>query len=210
MSTCDGGVKLTQPLNQMADDGANPISSLQWHIVPIDHTTAKAWIEQWHYSHVIPKGKNIRFGLYNYGELYAVIVYGNGVNPYQARFLGVERVIELKRMCRSEPKRAFPLSRFIALTAKMAYKVYPYQCIVAFADPEQGHEGTVYKASNFKLHGTTNAEWHVKDESGVLRHRRYAYRYAKRNNVSIEEARNILKLTRVQTKRKFRWVKYNN
>lgn len=194
--------------HQSRDGGPNPTSALQFVIHPIDHPTARAFVEQWHYSRCLPTGKNIPFGLYHGPDLYAVIVYGIGVNPYQARFLGVERVLEIKRMCRSEPPReGFPLSRLIALTIRMVKREHDPQCIVAFADPEQGHEGTVYKAAGFERHGLTNAEWHVVGADGVKRHRRYAYRYARRNGCTIAEARKVLGLTRVQTAPKIRWVK---
>lgn len=140
-----------------------------------------------------------------------MIVYGIGVNPYQAKFLGVGRVLEIKRMCRREPRLSqFPLSRFIAITSKMVFKEYPYECLVAFADPEQGHEGTVYKASGFTLHGMTNPEWHLQDGNGVKRHRRFAFRHSRRNNITIAESREILGVKRFQSLPKYRWVRYLN
>ena len=195
------------PLFQGDDGGSSPTSPLQFKIRPIRNETAEQWVVRWHYSHRIPTGKNICFGLYANNEMYAAIVYGIGVNPYQAKFLGVERVLEIKRMCRSEPPLNYPLSRFIALTAKMAAKEYPYDCLIAFADPEQGHEGTVYKASGFKLHGMTNAEWHLEDENGEKRHRRFAFRHARRNGKTVAESRDELKLKRVQTAAKYRWIR---
>lgn len=174
----------------------------------IDHKTAKAWVEKWHYSRRIPTGKNLSYGVFIGGELYAVIVYGIGVNPYQAKFLGVDSVLEIKRMCRSEPPRPeYPLSKFISVTTKLVRKEYPCDCIIAFADPEQGHEGGVYKASNFILHGTTDAEWHLVDKDGVKRHRRYAFRHARRRNISLADSRAELGVTRVKTAPKYRWVR---
>jgi hypothetical protein len=129
------------------------------------------------------------------------------VNPYQAQFLNVKRVIEIKRLARSEPKLEYPMSRFISVTSKMVRKEFPYDCIIAFADPDQGHEGTVYKASGFTLHGMTNAEWHLEDSSGEKRHRRFAFRHARRNNQSVGESRDELGVTRVQTKPKYRWIR---
>ena len=205
---CGDSSNAELPLFQGDDGGSHPTSPLQFLIRPISNETAENWVVKWHYSHRIPTGKNICFGLYASNELYAVIVYGIGVNPYQAKFLGVERVLEIKRMCRREPPLPqYPLSRFIALTAKMAAKEYPYDCLIAFADPEQGHEGTVYKASGFKMHGMTNAEWHLEDENGDKRHRRFAFRHARRNGQTLAESRDELKLKRVQTKPKYRWIR---
>jgi hypothetical protein len=181
----------------------------KFRIRKIDHAEATLWVETWHYSRRMPTGKNICYGLFLSDQLYAVIVYGIGVNPYQARSLGVERILEIKRLCRSEPRLDYPLSRFISLTAKLVRREYPYDCLVALADPEHGHYGTVYKASGFTLHGMTNAEWHLEDEAGERRHRRYAGRHSERNDISIAESREQLGVIRVQTQPKYRWVKYH-
>lgn len=187
--------------------GSIPTPPLQFDIQPVQHKDAKAFVERWHYSKCMPTGKNISYGLYASGILYAVIVYGIGVNPYQAKFLGSAAVIEIKRMCRSEPPLDYPLSRLISITSKWARKAMPFDTIVAFADPEQGHEGIVYKASGFTLHGMSGSEWHLEDEQGNRFHRRRAQRYAERKKITIAQARKELGLKRVKTEPKFRWVR---
>src|SRR3990167_9730196 len=147
----------------------------------------------------MPTGKNISFGLFAEEVLYAVIVYGIGVNPYQAKFLKTESVIEIKRMCRSEPKMPYELSRFIAISMRLANKEMDFKTVVAFADPEYGHEGTVYKAAGFIRHGLTNAEYHLIGLDGIKRHRRFAFRHSRRHGISIKESRELLGLTRIKT-----------
>jgi hypothetical protein len=193
---------------QLSGGGSIPTSPLQYYIEPTDYNTAKWFVETWHYSHRMPTGKNICFGVKRGGILYAVIVYGTGVNPYQAKFLGVKNCIEIKRMCRVEPKGDYPLSRFINLTTKMLKKGSSFDAVVAFADPEQGHEGTVYKAAGYQHKGMTNAEWHLQEEDGAIRHRRFAYRMARRNGITIAEARQQLNVTRIRTDPKHRWVRF--
>ena len=187
----DGSSNLTPPL----------------HINKLEHVPAKEFIEKWHYSGRMPTGKNVNYGLWVDGELYAVIVYGVGVNPYQDKFLGCKKSLEIKRMCRSEPKKDYYLSRFISLTIKFIKKIMYFDCVVAFADPEFNHEGTVYKAAGFEYMGETNPEFHLIDDAGNKRHRRYAYRYARRNNITIDQARKDLGLSRIKTKPKYRWVR---
>ena len=196
-------VAAAYPLFPEEGDGSIPISPLQ--IRPISHKLAKAFVEHWHYSKKIPTGKNIEFGLYD-DALYAVIVYGVGVNPYQAQSLKVKSVIEIKRMCRREPKLSYPLSRFIRLTQRMVHRIYPHDAVVAFADQEQGHAGTVYKAAGFQYCGLTNPEWHLVDANGMKRHRRYAFRKSRRAGITIAEAREQLGVQRVKTLPKHRWV----
>ena len=195
-----------QPASLPEEGGSTPTSALHLNLRPIPHKIAKAFVEKWHYSRRIPTGKNFYFGAYNGEELYAAIVYGIGVNPYQARFLGVESVIEIKRMCRSEPRINFPLSSLIRKTMRMVRRLMPYDAVVAFADPEQGHEGTVYKAAGFVHEGMSSPEWHLVGADGTKRHRRFAFRHARRNNISIADARAALGVTRVKTAPKHRWV----
>ena len=192
---------------QLVGGGSTPTPPLQFFIESVTHTEAKTFVEHWHYSKRMPTGKNICFGVRHGGLLYAVIVYGTGVNPYQAAFLGVDKVMEIKRMCRREPKEDYPLSRFIALTTRMLKKLYEFGAIVAFADPEQGHEGTVYKAAGYEYRGTTNAEFHLEEEDGTIRHRRFAYRMARRNGITVAEAREQLNVKRIRTAPKHRWVR---
>ena len=201
-----------QQLHQAESGGSSPTSPLQ--VQEITLKEAKPFILKWHYSHVVPTGKNIFFGWFQDGTLYAVADYGVGVNPYQAAFLNrtvgtvvvmPETLVELKRLCRSEPKReSMPLTKFLKICHGLLRK-RGYAGVVSFSDPEQGHSGGIYKAANFAHLGTTNPEWHVVGADGVKRHRRYPYRYAKRNGVDMKTARDELGLTRVQTKPKDRW-----
>lgn len=165
-------------------------------------------MEQWHYSRRMPTGRNTSYGLYADGLLYAVIVYGIGVNPYQAQSLGVGSTTEIKRMCRTEPPKNYPLSRLIAKTMKLQLRADPVDAVVAYADPMHGHEGTVYKASNFVHMGLTNPEYHVETLEGELRHRRYIHRYSERSGMTVGEVRSMLQVERIQTPGKHRWVYY--
>lgn len=186
---------------QVGDGGASPTGPL-WFISRMQHRPASDFVSRWHYSNRMPTGKNTCFVLSGDGVPYAVIVYGIGVNPYQAQSLGLKEVTEIKRLCRTEPKQSYELSRFIRLTRRMMGS----PALVAFADPAQGHEGIVYKAAGFYYRGTTNAEWHLVDDMGNIRHRRFAYRYAKRMGITMEKARQELGLRRFQTPPKHRWV----
>lgn len=201
------GSSMVEQLELLLENGGSiPTPTLQFSVTIISYRQAKNFVEKWHYSHRIPTGKNICFGLWYGQELYAVIVYGIGVNPYQAKFLKVESVVEIKRMCRSEPKKPYELSRFIRISLNMVKKLMNFQAVVAFADPEQGHEGTVYKATGFTHEGYTNPEWHLVGEDGEKRHRRYAFRMARRNEITVAEAREKLGMKRIKTEPKHRWV----
>ena len=186
---------------------------------------ARPMIERWHYSHRVPTGQNIFFawrvptvaGLAAdmLGDaLYAVACYGIGVNPYQAAFLAreygyeveTEQLVELKRLCRVEPKvDAYPLTHFLAQCHR-ALRVRGYRVVVSFSDPAHSHTGGIYRAANFQHRGQTQAEFHLQGEDGEVRHRRFAFRYARRNGVPTAQAREELGLERIETPPKDRWV----
>lgn len=179
----------------------------------ISRAVAGPFIKRWHYSQSVPTGKNIYFGWFKSAlDLYAVADYGIGVNPYQASFLSRETgiqvdmagLLELKRLCRREPCEDVYLSAFLSQCHKVL-KSMGYKWIVSFSDPEYGHSGGVYRASNFAHLGKTNAEFHLVDESGQRFHRRYAHRHSERNGCTIEESRKALGVKRIQTAPKDRW-----
>ena len=206
METCGGSSTAEQLTLQLADGGSSPTSPLQFFVESVPHRTAKGFVERWHYSKRMPTGKNICFAVWHSAEIYAVVVFGVGVNPYQAAFLGVGSVMEIKRMCRSEPKKEFEMSKFIRIALRKVRKTSQIDAVVAFADPEQGHEGTVYKAAGFTHEGMTNAEWHLIGADGERRHRRFAFRKARRENITVGQARASLGLERIQCPPKHRWV----
>jgi hypothetical protein len=180
---------------------------------PVHYDKARSFIEQWHYSHNIPKGSHMLFGWFFDHELYAVADYGNGVNPHQAKYLsritGCEvtndNLVELKRLCRTEPRLEVQLTEFISRCHRLLRKTTSVRYVVSFSDPEYNHSGGIYKAANFRHLGKTQAELHVVDKQGNKRHRRLPYRYAKRNNCTIAEARLKLGFEVCKTKPKDRW-----
>ena len=183
-----------------------------WSVNRITWQVADKHICQWHYSERMPSGRSYCFGLFNGFDLYCVAVYGIGVNPYQYSFLrkvtgfdcNQENTSEIKRVARTEPRQNYPITKFISVCNKEMKKLGT-RYVFSFSDPDQGHCGTIYKASNFTYLGKTTAERHVIDSSGKKRHRKYYRRYAERNNVSVEKARRELGLSVVVCSPKDRW-----
>jgi hypothetical protein len=203
-------------------------------VVEINYRMAQPFIERWHYSHKAPTGKNVYFGWFVDGLLYAAADYGIGVNQNQEKFLSEltglpvtkGSLYELKRLCRIEPRNsAYPLTKFLAFCHRLLRKQHGIRFIVSFSDPAHNRfekqrsgisyeSGGIYRAANFLYLGKTNTEWHVTDKDGVVRHRLFAYRYMTRHNrsltagqpyIDLREARNRLKLRRVITPAKDRW-----
>lgn len=184
------------------------------HVCELTFDEARPFVRRWHYSRDLPKGSHTFFGWVIEGDLYAVADYGNGVNPHQASYLTKvllrpvtnDSYVELKRLCRVEPKRDdAPLTALLARCHRMLRR-RGVVAVVSFSDPAHGHTGGIYRAANFRHEGQTQAEWHVVLPDGSTGHRRMAYRHARRHGISIAAARDALGLRRVKTQPKDRWV----
>jgi hypothetical protein len=184
-------------------------------IVEIDADTARAFCELWHYSGMLPTGRNICYGWFVGGELYAVAAYGVGINHGQPSYLAkatskpvtTDNLIELRRLARAEPaKDGHPLSRFMAICHRLLRRDHGVRFVVTFSDPAHGHKGTLYRASNFQHLGKTiNAEAHVIDGRGRLRSRRMVRHHAKRKGITQAQARESLGLRIQRTVKRDRW-----
>ena len=191
----------------------NPAASDCWLCVRIDYSEASDQVKRWHYSGCMPRGYNVCFGLYRGSELYAVAVFGTGVNSYQDSYLArvtglavtAKNLVELKRLARSSPKRKYPMTKFMSECHRILKDENKIRYVISFSDPDQGHTGTLYRAANYIHIGKTNAEMHVIDRDGVRRHRRVAYRLARRRDIPIAAARAELGFTCIKTSPRDRW-----
>ena len=95
------------------------------------------------------------FGLFEDEDLIGVILYGNPTAPTTNKICGnahIKDVVEITRLWVKDDTPKNTESFFIGRTLKLVNK----PIVVAFADPEAGHIGTVYQASNFLYTGKSN------------------------------------------------------
>lgn len=181
-------------------------------VAQIEADQAGPFIRRWHYSGLLPRGSHVFFAWIIDNNIYAVADYGSASSPNQARGLArrtnedvtINNLVELKRLCRVEPKKKVQLSQFLAKCHRILKKI-GYKYVVSFSDPEHGHNGGIYRASNFQWLGKTDIEYRIIDQQGASHHRLYALNYAKNNKLSISEARKQLGVKRVPTLPKDRW-----
>jgi hypothetical protein len=158
----------TDHLNASVKDFRVAESSLQ---------TIKPFVEQWHYTKSAKVNAQHVFSLMHDGELIGAMIYGllamsgqwkryreYGVN-------GEKEIIELRRLCCIDETPKNTESYFIGRTIKWLKKNTDYKLIVSYADPHHGHEGTIYKASNFQHIGMT-MPGKIIDYNGVRHHDR--------------------------------------
>jgi hypothetical protein len=59
--------------------------------------------------------------------------------------------------------------------------------MIAFSDIGQGHEGTIYKATNWKLDGSIPPDYWYFDEKGLKYHKKSVWNRAKKEGVTEKE-----------------------
>ena len=95
----------------------------------------------------------ISYGLFDEKELIGVVTYGTPPSaPLKKGIAGDENktnILELNRLCLKYNRRN-EASRLISASLK---KLPKGKIIISFADMSQGHNGCVYRASNFTYHG---------------------------------------------------------
>ena len=152
------GEALELPLFPTEEGGASPTSPLQIKFVQVDKRVAANLYATHHYH-----GEKDFLHLYSFGglwdgEVVCAITYGIP-NPHSIKGLydkdSQDGVLEITRLvCHPCCPKNTP-SRMIAITTKLLRRLYPLKLLISYADTAQGHDGGIYKASNFRAHGLT-------------------------------------------------------
>ncbi len=125
-------------------------------IKSIDSKSARRIVELYHYSGKSTQNSQIHFGAFLNERLEGVMQFGPSIDKRRmADNLGVgfNETLELNRMAFSDRLPKNSESRSLAIGLKILKKTYPHlRVIVSFADACQCGDGTIYRASGFKLH----------------------------------------------------------
>lgn len=166
----------------------NNLYSLYYNQAVIDGEIRKL-IDQFHYSKTCRsmQQKHV-FKLVSKldDKLVGVAIYGN---PMAKSYNG-SNTIELRRLCLIDDTPRNSESFFIAKTLRWLAKNTTYDQVVSFADPNHGHAGTIYKASNFRYDGLEKNDYPVVIQHGDKQiHKRQMYQ--KKNGVYADDALRI-------------------
>jgi hypothetical protein len=150
---------------------------LNYDIKRIDCKTAKEYIIKNHYSHGCHNGPSPCYGLFDNGNLIGVLMFATPCSEaVRASVFGSEHkdwVTELHRLHILDVTPRNTESWFISRCLKLLKKDKPkIKAVLSFADSTEGHEGTIYKATNAYFIGTTGRATFYRDSSGRLRHPR--------------------------------------
>ncbi len=127
-------------------------------IKPIKSNIAREFIKKNHYSGKIVNNSNLHFGCFLNDKLGGVLQFGSSLDKRKTQGLvkntGWNEFIELNRMAFSDMLPRNSESRCIAICIRLIKKHYPHiKWIISFADGTQCGDGTIYRASGFKLTG---------------------------------------------------------
>lgn len=105
-----------------------------------------------HYIKSLPRGCHYLILLFIDNKLSGIAGYGSPVGRRVYDVHGV-KTLELKRFSLDNRCKKNTGSWLLAKCHKWLKQNTEYEKIISYADPEQGHEGTLYKASNFQYYG---------------------------------------------------------
>jgi hypothetical protein len=117
---------------------------------------ANDFVKKHHYSGKVVPNSQLHFGAFLDGKLHGVMSFGPSINKKGTINLvkgtGWNEFIELNRMAFDDYLPRNSESRCIAYSIKLLKKNAPHiKWIISFADGCQCGDGTIYRASNFKL-----------------------------------------------------------
>ena len=137
---------------------------------------ANNFVKQHHYSGKVVPNSTLHFGCFLDGRLGGVMQYGPSINKKGTINLvkntSWNGFIELNRMAFSDLLPKNSESRCIAISIKLIKKNAPHiKWIVSFADGTKCGDGTIYRASGFKLINIVkNTALRINPENGKPMH----------------------------------------
>lgn len=124
-----------------------------------------------HYIGTIPRNSRLIYGLYINDSLLGCCIFGTGANRFLSSGVG-GKALELTRLCLVDwlPRNtaSFFLSKVIKQLKKDATDI---EFLVSFADPNVGHDGTVYKACNWQYTGQCKKDYQYRLKDATVVHK---------------------------------------
>ena len=158
---------------QETGPGSTPRAALHdIQVKPIPISVAKQMIVRHHYLHSIPGGTCLTFGTFVRGRLLGVITLG--VGPFNAHSLVEDAAqndcLTLTRLWLSDDLPVNTESRVLGITVRALKRHTGLKFLVTYADPAQGHVGTIYQASGWLYTGLSEPTPLYDLDHGNLRH----------------------------------------
>lgn len=129
----------------------------------------------WHYAKRTPVGRLVSIGVWEFGKFIGVVLFGFGAAGVGRLYkrLGIKptELCELQRVALTTHKHE--VTKIVAIAIRLLKEKNPGLALVlSYADPGQGHKGTIYHAGNWVPWGMSAATWEHHFLGGVVRHDR--------------------------------------
>ena len=155
--------------------GSIPTAALHdLRLIPISREDAKKVIVRHHYSHTLPGGTKMSFGIILNGKLLGAMTFG--VGPFYGYKLvngaSPDDVITLTRLWLSEELLKNAESKVLGIALRSLKKDTSLKFVIAYSDPAVGHLGIIYQATGWVYTGLSSATPPYDIGDGILHHSR--------------------------------------
>lgn len=151
-----------------------------------DHKSAKWACEHYHYARKMVTGKTTKIGVWENDKFIGCLIFGRGANNSALKKYGLDITEGCELMRVALKKHEAPVTKIMSISRKLLLKLSPnLKLIISYADPEQGHEGTIYKADNWIYEGLTQPVDYYINEKGEELHWRNA-RFAQKRGEKLD------------------------
>lgn len=162
----------------------------------IPASIATPFVKKHHYSGKIVNNSKLHFGVFIFGSLHGVMSFGPPLDKSKVLGLVVDKngnpapwfdMLELNRMAFDDTLPKNSESRAIAVAVRLIRKYAPnIKWILSFADGMQCGDGTIYRASGFKLTGfSSGSVWHLPEYLWEINGGEYAHRMKVQDKLSL-------------------------
>lgn len=121
----------------------------------IKKTDADKVVKLHHYSGKVCSGSQVNFGIFHKERIIGAMQFGPSIDKRRTApglLVGMNEYLELNRMAVADVGIKNIESRAISVGLRILKKEYPFlKCILTYADACQCGDGTIYRASGFKL-----------------------------------------------------------
>lgn len=192
------------------DYNNDPVSSMDVRKVSVKF--AREFISTYHYTKTMPDSTKFVFAGFYSDRLAGVIVYGMGSskNQYTALFPDIEngKYLELTRLWSPDDMPKNTESKLISESFKLLPK--EIEVLMSFANPSQGHVGTIYQATNWHYCGMSSGGKQLITDDGIKKHSRllgiYRMRHPEYENITNGELMDMYGYSYVESAGKHRYV----
>jgi len=185
--------------------GLIQVNEFSFGEVTISNCEYNSFFDKYHYAGSIGRPVSYVFGAYLDNVLIAVACFTSPIrqNVSVAGF-NYNELTELARLCiHPEYQKHNFASWFVARCIKRLPS--QYRCVIAYSDQSFGHDGTIYKASNFVMDHITQSSYSYFDGIDHL-HKKTLYNRAKRAHMSEGDYARKNGYRKIKSMPKFRYV----